>query len=80
MHGRWRSGTAKDGNVKDSVEKRQEVFKHLGLLALIAFFLTLCQVLLHQCVVGEGVRDMWGGTADATPMCCHMNWGICVRQ
>ena len=30
-HGRWRSDTAKDGYVKDSVEKRLEVSKHLGL-------------------------------------------------
>ena len=30
-HGRWRSETAKDGYVKDSVEKRLEVSKHLGL-------------------------------------------------
>ena len=30
-HRRWRSETAKDGYVKDSVEKRLEVSKHLGL-------------------------------------------------
>ena len=30
-HGRWRSETAKDGYVKDSMEKRLEVSKHLGL-------------------------------------------------
>ena len=30
-HGRWRSETAKDGYVKDSVEKHLEVSKHLGL-------------------------------------------------
>ena len=30
-HGRWRSETAKDGYVKNSVEKHLEVTKHLGL-------------------------------------------------
>ena len=30
-HDRWRSETAKDGYVKDSVENRLEVSKHLGL-------------------------------------------------
>ena len=40
-HGRWRSETAKDGYVKDSVENRLEVSKHLGLYVLTAFFVTL---------------------------------------
>ena len=31
QHGRWRSETAKDGYIKDSVEKRLEVSKQLGL-------------------------------------------------
>lgn len=30
-HGRWKSETAKDGYIKDSVEKRLKVSKRLGL-------------------------------------------------
>lgn len=30
-HGRWKSETAKDSYIKDSVEKRLDVSKHLGL-------------------------------------------------
>ena len=30
-HGRWRSDSSKDGYVVDSVDKRLEVTKHLGL-------------------------------------------------
>ena len=30
-HGRWKSETAKDGYIKDAVEKRLDVSKHLGL-------------------------------------------------
>ena len=30
-HGRWKSETAKDGYVKDSVERRLEVSKQLGI-------------------------------------------------
>ena len=30
-HGRWKSETAKDGYIKDAVEKRLDVSKRLGL-------------------------------------------------
>jgi len=33
-HGRWRSENAKDGYIKDSVEKRLQVSKNLGLYLL----------------------------------------------
>ena len=30
-HGRWKSDTSKDGHVVDSLEKRLNVLKHLGI-------------------------------------------------
>ena len=37
-HGRWKSDTSKDGYVVDSLEKRLNVSKHLGILTIFKQF------------------------------------------